>query len=249
MPDNSTLKGIGDGIFSAYGGINPIFGNIMAGMKNAEAQKKKESLIANYGANAEAKYNQMANQDFLDTNVASSMMTRIKERLKNANNMADKQAATTGATNEAILAAKTANQGQFNDVVSQVAGMGTARADQIEGRHMNQEGQILGLNVGLANDDIQAAQTQAANANSTMQSIIGAASTLSGVPGVGAIAGGGSNQLMGGLSADQALTNTSVQIAAPATMESQFGYDAAKKFASSPPYIAYNPYDLMQFIP
>lgn len=222
--DNSTIQGIGEGINSVLGGINPIYGNILAGIKNADAQKKKEQLIADYGANAEARYNTLANQDFLDTNVASSIMTRIKENLKNANNMADKQAATTGATNEATLAAKTANQKQYNDVVSQVAGMGTARADQIEARHQNQEGQILGLNVGLANDDIAAAQTQAANANETMNSMMSGISTLAGVPSVGA-----SVKLPG---TSEAMDN-SVQV----------GQTGPSLVAPSNPY-SYTPYDI-----
>jgi hypothetical protein len=247
--DNSTIGNIFSAGLDVAGGINPILGNVISGMKNAAAQKKKETLISDYAANTNAKYNKLVNQDYLDTNVGRSMMTRIKEQLKNANNMADKQGATTGATNEATLAAKTANQGQYNDVVSQIAGMGTAREDQMIGRQQNAQDNILGLETGIEDDHIQAAQTQAANANETMQSILGAVSTTAGAPSAGAVVDGGSNQLMGGVSADQALTDTSVQIAAPATAESQFGYNASENFAkANPSQKPWDKYWALQFV-
>jgi hypothetical protein len=228
---NSTIDGIADIGLGVLGGVNPILGGVLAAMKNAAAQKKKETQINDYAANANAKYNKLVNQDYLDSNTGRSMMTRITGQLKNANNLADKQAATTGATNESTLAAKTPNQGQYNDVVSNIAGMATAREDQMIGRQQNAQNNIFGLKTGIQDDKVKAAQTQAENSNSTMQSLLDVASTFIGSHGTtpDKIADEGStggNQLMGGLSADQALTNTSVQMAAPATMESQYGPDA-----------------------
>lgn len=172
MPISSELQGVADGVFSFAGGMNPVLGNIMAGMKNAEASKKKEALVNDYSTNLDTWYNKRMNQDFLDSNAANSVLTRIGEQLKNRNNIAEKQAATTGATNEATLAAKTANQGQHNDVVSRLAAMGTAREDQVEGRYMNQLPQIFQMKTGILDDKIAAAQTQAANSNETMNSML-----------------------------------------------------------------------------
>lgn len=171
MPNN-TIDGVADGIFSAYGGVNPIFGNIYAGMRNAEATKQKEGLIEDYGANLNTFFDKRMNQDFMDSSAASSFMTRIKDNLINQNRNADKMAATTGATNEANLATKTANQAQFNDIASRVAGMGTASQDMWASRYLSSQPELLKLKTGVLDDRIAAAQTQQANSAETTNSIL-----------------------------------------------------------------------------
>ena len=187
MPDNSETLDLIRGAIEAPLGMNPILGNIIAGWKSSRASRAKEGLINDYSADTTAKYNNLVNRDYMDSNMASSVMTRIKDQLKNANSMADKQQATTGATNEATLAAKTANQGTFNNAVGQIAAMGTAREDQLLGQQQNAENTILGLKVGLQNDKIAAAQTQQANNNATMQSMLDIGSMAAG-GGVGLLA-------------------------------------------------------------
>lgn len=181
---NSSQSGLGlsdlsDIGMSTLGGINPIIGNIYAGVKNAQATKQKQQAIGDYEANVESHYNKIFNQNFLDTNLATSVLTRAYDEMKNANNLVDKQAATTGATNESVLAAKTKNTEQANKMVSNIAAMGTARQDQAEGRYLSQQPNIMNMKTGMYDDKISAAQTQAANSNETMKSLL---SLASGVP-------------------------------------------------------------------
>lgn len=176
MPTNLVSEGLDMGM-GLYGGINPIAGNLWAGMKNAEASRAKEALTEDYAANLDAWYNQKANEDFLNTNAASSALTRIYNRMNEQNNLVDKNAATTGATNEASLAAKTNNTAAANEATSQIAAMGTARADQADAQYQQQQPLVYQMKAGILNDKIQAAQKQQENSNQLMNSYM---SVLSG---------------------------------------------------------------------
>ena len=85
---NSSQSGLGlsdlsDIGMSTLGGINPIVGNIYAGVKNAQATKQKQQAIGDYEANVESHYNKIFNQNFLDTNLATSVLTRAYDEMKN----------------------------------------------------------------------------------------------------------------------------------------------------------------------
>jgi hypothetical protein len=167
-----SFKDAGDIAFSAYGGINPVFGNIYSGVKNAEATREKGQLVDDYESNINTWFNNAKNQDFLQTSAAKGILTRLEDNLRNANQMQDKQAATTGATNEAVLAAKSVNQDKFNEGAGTLAAAGTARQDAIEASYMKQLPTILQAKTGILDNQIAAAQTQQQNNGNTMNGIM-----------------------------------------------------------------------------
>lgn len=169
MADLSTIADIG---LSAFGGINPIFGNIYAGFKNAEATKQKDQMINDYSTEMETWKNNAMNRDFLDTSAASSIMTALKQNQQQQALQREKQAAATGATDESKIAAQSASQQGYNDVVSRLAAMGTARQNEVEGRYLSMKPNIMGLKTGMLDQKIEAAQNQQANSAEAMSSIM-----------------------------------------------------------------------------
>lgn len=169
MADLNSVADIG---FSALGGINPIFGNIYAGFKNAEATKQKEQMINDYSTEMETWKNNAMNRDFLDTSAASSIMTALKQNQQQQALQREKQAAATGATDESKIASQSASQQGFNDVVSRLAAMGTARQNEVEGRYLSMKPNIMGLKTGMLDQKIAGAQEQQANSGKAMSSIM-----------------------------------------------------------------------------
>lgn len=177
--DSGLIKpgGVIDAAASVYGGINPIFGNIYAGVKNAAAMKAQEQLADDFAAKNETLFNTTYNRDYLDTNTASATLERLRKRMQESNATIDKQAATTGATNENVLAAKSKETEKFNEGAAQIAAQGTAAQDQAIGRYQAGAGKAFDAQNNVLGAKVQAAQTQAANSGSTLRTILGAMPT------------------------------------------------------------------------
>jgi nucleoside diphosphate kinase len=216
LQDDAILgeNGLVDMGFGAIGGLNPVFGNLYAGLKGARAQKVKEGQINDYSSNLDTWYNTEKNKDYLQSNVASNVLTKIGNKLRENQNQVANQQAITGGTDEAALAAKTAAQGKYNEAVGDIAAMGTARQDQVEGRYQNQGIQMLDRKTGLQDQKVQAAQTMQENNEQTMNSILSAAT--GGLGGVATAATGNTQMgVMGGKSANQVVDAGVASLATP----------------------------------
>lgn len=174
--DNEILgeNGLVDTAFGTIVGLSPVFGNLYAGLKSAKAFKQKEKNIKDFSSNLETWYDTESNKDYLQSNVASNVLTRIGEKMKQNNNLAQQQQAVTGATDESVLAAKANANKAYNEAAGNVAAMGTARQDQVEGRYMNQNMGILDMKNQVQDQKVAAAQTMQKNNEETMNSIVSA---------------------------------------------------------------------------
>lgn len=152
--------------------------NLYGGIQSANAMREKQKQVDDYQTGVDSWYDVTKNQDFLDTNVARSMLTQAGERVKNSNAVADKMQATTGGTDEATLAQKTANAQSYNDVVTRLAGMGTARQDQADSRYMGLSQNILGMQNALQDQKLAGAQTLQQNSGEALNSIMSVLSML-----------------------------------------------------------------------
>ena len=158
------------GVGGAIAGSNPITGSIYGGIMNARAAKAQADLVEDRSNRLDNWYNQAIGKDFLDTNVGSSIFNRSLEQLKDSNKITENKGAITGATNEAELASKTANQKNFANSTSQLASMGTAYQDRIEGRYQSQLSDVFRSKMGLLDADIESAQNMSANSSQLIDS-------------------------------------------------------------------------------
>lgn len=158
------LAGIGAGLSLA--------GNVYSGIKSAKAVKEQKGLINDFDGDIQSWYDTNYNQDFLGTNVASSILTRSQQQLRDANMAAENKGAVTGATTEANLASKTANQKQYANNINRLAAMGTARQGQVEGRYMAAKPFVLSQKTGMLDKDIESAQNMAQNSGNLMDSVM-----------------------------------------------------------------------------
>lgn len=150
--------------------------------------KAQKQLADDYSAKNEALFNTTYNRDYLETNTASAMLERMRDRMQESNATIDKQAATTGATNENILAAKSKETEKYNEGAAQIAAQGTAAQDQAIGRYQPGAAKVLDMRNDAIGASLLGAQNQAKNSASTFKSILDA--------GVGLL-GGGSGVLGG----------------------------------------------------
>lgn len=148
---------------SVYGGINPIFGNIYAGKKNADAVNKKRGEIADWERETRAAYERKINQDFFDTNLGAAVFDKASGQLTTANRNVDSAAEVTGATDEAKLAAKSANQQNFGNTLQGISSQSTQRNDRLLSEYQYNKGQVMAKKLGLLDDDIASAQAQQKN--------------------------------------------------------------------------------------
>ena len=158
-----------EGAIGGYLGSNPLTSGIYSGIKNAEAAEKQDNLVADRSNRLDNWYNEAMGRDFLDSNVASSVFNKSLEQLKDANKKTENKGAITGATNEAELASKTANQKNFSNSMSSIASMGTAYKDRIEGRYQSQMNDVFKSKMGLLERDIESAQNTGANSDQLME--------------------------------------------------------------------------------
>lgn len=164
--DNQWVQG-GIGLAA---GMSPVTSNIYAGLKSANTANEQDKLIEDATNENEAWYNKTSNQDYFDTNVGSSVLTRFSDQLKESNKKVENQAVVSGATTESVLAGKTANQENYNSALNQLASQGTARQDQARSRFMSQSGQLLQSKMGLLDSDLESANNLSQNSGDMMDS-------------------------------------------------------------------------------
>lgn len=207
-------NGFVDTAFGAIGGLNPVFGNLYAGLKGANAMKQKDRNIQDFSSNLETWNDTERNKDYLQSNVASNVLTKIGEKMRQNNNLAQQQQAVTGATDESVLAAKANANKAFNETAGNIAAMGTARQDQVESRYMNQNMGILDRENQVQDQKVAAAQTMQKNNEETMNSVLSAMTGGMGGAATQAV-GNTPMQVMGGQTTNQFFDQGVADLQAP----------------------------------
>jgi hypothetical protein len=167
-----------DPAIGALAGVSPIGGAIYGAIKNAKAVRAKETEIDKYETDIDAWYDKNYNQDYLSTNLGRSALERTREQILNQNKVADNNAVVTGATPEASLAAKTANNEMYSDIVNKLSAMGTARQDRADAINRQQKLGLFNTNMGMRDADIASAQQFQKNSGDQMKSIMNLAAKL-----------------------------------------------------------------------
>ena len=156
-------------------------GQIFSAFKGAQANRANQRLLNSSRQNNEAFYNNNVNQDFLQTNAGKGVFERLRQQIKEANQQASNNAAVTGGTAEAEIAAKSNIQQNYNNAVNDIAQQGT-RYQQ------GQEAMYRGENARLDNQQMsindQKAQN-AANLAGNSSDLVSSSAALTGFEGLG----------------------------------------------------------------
>lgn len=143
------------GLVSAGG---QIAGGIMRSKAIKDAQEKLEAKEKEY----KNWYDRRYNEDATARADAQAALTRTEEAIKNRNRAAAGTAAVMGGSQDAVIAAQSANAKALADTASAIALAGEARKDAIERQYMAKQDAIdaqqMQMDINKANAIAQATQ-------------------------------------------------------------------------------------------
>jgi len=145
-------------------GVTGLAGQIFGAAKSGAANREMARMLREKDTANEAFYNNSVNRTFLDTNAAKGALERVRKQYQDANQIADNKGVVTGATPEAVIAAKTANNEALNNVVSNIAEQGTAYQDAKEQQYRAMDNAIADQQMQLQMNKGQNAANLASNA-------------------------------------------------------------------------------------
>ncbi len=138
--------------------------SIFSAVKSAKANKQKQAYIDKTAAENKAEFNNNANKDFLQTNVAKDAVKQQTQALEEDRKAVAGRAAITGGSDEAKLAGNTAANKTYQDGLSRLAGMGTNYQNQQKAIYLGQKAQTDQQNLQMIDDKAESASNLAANA-------------------------------------------------------------------------------------
>jgi hypothetical protein len=154
-------------------GVTGLAGQIFGASASGKANKEMARMLRAKDAENEAFYNNAVNRTFLDTNAAKGVLERVRKQYEDANQIADNKGVVTGATPEAVIAQKTANNEALNNVVSQIAEQGTSYQDAKEQQYRQEKNAITDQQMQLQANKAQNAANLAGNAGNLLTGMIG----------------------------------------------------------------------------
>ena len=155
------------------GSVPSFWGGVLGG----NANKKAEKLLNKQIEENESVYNNNVNRDYLDTNAAKGLLTRIKKQYEEANRTAENRGVVTGASAEETLAEKSQNNEALNNAVSQIADNATQYQENQTNQYMQNKNQ-------LTNEKVQLQQQKAQNAANLVSTAGNALSSVSPLAGL-----------------------------------------------------------------
>lgn len=162
------------GLGSAIGGAMKIGGAIFGGISQARAAKKVKENIEGQQRENQDWYDRRYNEDMTQRADAQALINRTEESIRNRNKQAAASAAVMGGTNEALAAAKAANNAALTDTMSQIAIAADQRKDAIENQYRTRNAD---LNEKLNENET----TKAQNISSAIQGVAQTASDVASI--------------------------------------------------------------------
>jgi hypothetical protein len=135
---------VGEIISGVIGAGSAIYGGIKAGAE----RKKMQTYLNGEKADNESWYNKNFYGDYTQRADTQNLMKRTRDMLKRNNEVAANSAVVTGATPEAVNAAKEQSNQVITDTMSNVAAQGQQWKDNIQNRYLARKNQISGQQYG-----------------------------------------------------------------------------------------------------
>ena len=161
-------------IGSLVSGAMKIGGGIFGGIKASKAMKKVKANLNNQMKENQNWYDRRYNEDSTQRADAQRILTMTQDSIRKRNQAAAGSQAVMGGTDEAVAAARAANNQAMADATSQIAVAGEARKDNIEQQYMNTK----------ANLNSQLNDLEMKKANAVSQAVQGVANAGGGLAGL-----------------------------------------------------------------
>ena len=152
-------------------------GSIAGGIKSAKAAREQQRLINEQRAKNEAYFNKDYYADWQDRSENQAAMERVRQTMQRRNAAIDQQAAVTGATPEATIAAKEQNVDAVVQAAQAMQARESARKDAAQAQYRAREDAI---NQQQMQQQQMSEQGTANFANSALQSAAIANSAIGG---------------------------------------------------------------------
>jgi hypothetical protein len=121
-------------------------------VRNAKAGKEQQKLIEQQQNDLSAWYKNNYYKDFLQTDVAKSVLSKLINQFTDQANLLNNVGAKTGATHETNLAGKSALNKQYAAALAELLGMGTQYKDSVRRSYLYQYNPLMNYQMGsLAN--------------------------------------------------------------------------------------------------
>lgn len=147
------------------GGLGVSLGSqIFSAIRGGNANQANQNLINRQFAENESFYNNRVKRDFLETNAAKGIFEKLRKNLQERNKTVDSNAAATGGTAEAVIAAKSANQDNYNEAVNSLASKATDYQTGQEALYRGENSRLIGTQMALNNQQANNAANVASNA-------------------------------------------------------------------------------------
>ena len=117
-------------------------GSIFGGLSSASAMRKVKRNLQTQQRQNQDWFDRRYNEDATQRADAQRLLTMTEESIRNRNRQAAGTQAVMGGTEEAVAAAKAANNEALADTTSRIAAQADARKDNIEQQYMNRKQQF-----------------------------------------------------------------------------------------------------------
>ena len=161
-------------------GVASLGGQLFGAIKGGQANNANEALLKQREEESNALFKSRINRDFLQTNAAKGVLEKIRKQYENADKGIAGRAAITGASDEAVVAQKTANNENLNDATSNIAQGATAYQDNAENQFEQSKNAMLSAKMGVNS----AKAANAANLASNAGNLLGTAAMVHGMGGL-----------------------------------------------------------------
>lgn len=148
-----------------------VAGQIFGAVKGANENEKNQNLLDKQINENETDYNLSGQQSFLDTNVAKDQVKKLDENLRDANKATAGRAVITGASDEAVVAANTGAQKNYNDAMSGLAGQATQYQDSKKRMYLGRKDRLNGIQMGINSQKAENASNLVGNASDLFSTV------------------------------------------------------------------------------
>ena len=125
----------------------------MGGIKAGKAARAQKRMIAEQERKNNEWYNRNYYSNYLDSAEAQAAMKRVENTLRRQNEQADATATVMGATPEAALAQKQANNEVLDDVATGLAAQATARKNAVDAQNQANQQATFAAKMGQSRAD------------------------------------------------------------------------------------------------
>lgn len=126
-----------------------IAGQIFGAVKGAQQNNNTQQLLNKQVEENEADYNNTAHKSFLDTNQAKDHVKQMDETLRDQTKAAAGRAVITGASDEAVVAANSGAQKNYNDASSNLAAQATNFQENQKRMYLGRKDRLNAVQMGI----------------------------------------------------------------------------------------------------